>query len=76
MPRFESGVRYYTYAKATVHFPEDKVCCELCPMLETYSRKQCRLTGEYLGDTRTIGFACPLDFIENDNERNERKNEE
>jgi hypothetical protein len=36
--------------------------------METYARKQCRLTGEYLADTRTIGYMCPLKFIENKQE--------
>ncbi len=70
MPKFESGVRYYTHARVTVHFPEDRVCCELCPLLETYSRKQCRATGEYLADTRTIGFICPLEFEEENKKEN------
>ena len=64
MKGFESGVKYYTYATAVITFPENKVCCEYCPLLETYSRKQCRRTGEYLVDTRTIGYECPLQFME------------
>lgn len=55
---------WYTEAQATIYFPEDYVQCSKCPCLETYSRNQCRLTGEYLVDTRTIGYQCPLKFIE------------
>ena len=55
---------WYTETQATIYFPENKVCCDFCPILETYARKQCRLTGEYLADTRTIGYMCPLKFIE------------
>ena len=75
---------WYTEAQAKIFFPENKVCCEfcpimetyarkqcrLCPVLETYSRNQCRLTGEYLADTRTIGYMCPLKFIEKQEETN------
>ena len=66
--RFENGVSWYTEAQASIYFPEGKVCCDLCPLLETYARKQCRKTGEYLADTRTIGYMCPLKFIENKQE--------
>ena len=59
-----NGCLWYTEAQAKIFFPENKVCCEFCPIMETYARKQCRLTGEYLADTRTIGYMCPLKFIE------------
>ena len=62
MSRFESGVKYYTKANVEVFFPENRVACMYCPMLETYARNQCRRTGEYLVDTRTIGYECPLRF--------------
>lgn len=67
MSRFQSGVKYYTPATVEVFFPENKVCCDYCPLLETYARKQCRRTGEYLVDTRTIGYDCPLIFKEDEN---------
>lgn len=58
-----SGVPWYTEATVNVYFPTDHVCCDACPLLETYARKQCRRTGEYLFDTRaTVGFDCPLVF--------------
>lgn len=62
MSRFASGVKYYTTAKVEIHFPENCVCCGFCPLLETYARKQCRRTGEYIADERTIGYDCPLQF--------------
>ena len=71
--KFENGVSWYTEAQATIYFPEDYVQCSKCPCLETYARNQCRLTGEYLVDTRTIGYRCPLKFIENKQE--ESKND-
>lgn len=60
----KNAVLRYTRATIDINFPEDHVCCDLCPLLETYARKQCRRTGEYLLDTRTIGFECPLKFEE------------
>ena len=57
-----SGVSYYTKANVDVYFPENRIACMYCPMLETYARNQCRRTGEYLVDTRTIGYNCPLEF--------------
>lgn len=54
---------WYTEAAVSIFFPEGHVCCDLCPLMETYSRKQCRRTGEYLLDTRaTVGYECPLNF--------------
>jgi hypothetical protein len=65
---------WYTEAQISIYFPEGKVCCDLCPLMETYSRKQCRKTGEYLADTRTIGYMCPLKFIEKQEETNNESN--
>jgi hypothetical protein len=56
----KSGCTKYTRATVDMYFPEGNVCCELCPILETYARKQCRRTGEYLIDTRGRGMYCPL----------------
>lgn len=54
---------WYEKATVSIYFPEGHVCCDLCPCMETYARKQCRLTGEYLLDTRaTVGYECPLEF--------------
>lgn len=60
----KNGVLWYQAATARIFFPEDRVCCDLCPLMETYARKQCRRTGEYLSqDTRvTVGYECPLEF--------------
>lgn len=51
-----------TYTKRTVEitFSGETVCCARCALLETYSRKQCRRTGEYILDDRTVGGWCPL----------------
>jgi len=60
----KNGVTHYIKASVDIFFPDGHVCCELCPILETYARKQCRRTGEYLLDTRGIGYECPLQFEE------------
>ena len=62
MSVFHNGVSYYTKATVDVYFPENRIACQYCPMLETYARNQCRRTGEYLVDTRTIGYNCPMRF--------------
>lgn len=62
----EGGVRWYTKTTVEIFFPEGKVCCALCPLLETYSRNQCRRTGEYLPDTKGMGLYCPLTMEEED----------
>lgn len=64
-----SGIDVYDVMSLDVFFPAGHVCCDLCPILETYARKQCRMTGEYLIDTRCVGLRCPL--IEN-NEKKEQ----
>ena len=62
---------WYTEAQVTIYFPEGNVCCDLCPLLETYARKQCRKTGEYLVDTRITGYECPLKFKNMEETKNE-----
>jgi hypothetical protein len=66
-----SKVTFYTTGKAevTVHFPEDKVCCQYCPLYlryeENFKRYSCRLTGEWIIDPfHEIGTGCPLTFDE------------
>lgn len=55
-----NGNMEYSLAIAKISFWDGDIRCELCPCMEVYQRKQCRLTGEYLIDTRTRGYACPL----------------
>ena len=57
------------YIKATVdiYFTGETASCSLCPLLETYSRKMCRRSGEYIADTRGRGYWCPLKFEEEKN---------
>ena len=59
----ESAVLTYQKATVDIYFEPDHVACAYCPLLETYSRNQCRRTGEYIIDTRfTVGRYCPLKF--------------
>lgn len=62
------GVTSYTKATVDLFFPDDRVCCEFCPLLETYARKQCRRTAEYIVDTRYKGYWCPLHIEDNTEE--------
>lgn len=58
-----NGCLNYQMASVDIAFSvdsPDKVCCSLCPLMETYARKQCRRTGEYIVDDRNRGFWCPL----------------
>lgn len=57
-----AGVIKYTKATVEIYFPDGHVCCDLCPLMETYARKQCRRTGEYLLDSKTVGAWCPLKY--------------
>lgn len=60
-----SGVTDYVKAEVEIYFEKDHVACAYCPLLETYSRNQCRKTGEYIIDTRyTVGRWCPLKMKE------------
>lgn len=54
----------YIKTQVTIWFPEGHLCCDLCPLLETYARKQCRRTGEYILDSRVVGYDCPLKIRE------------
>lgn len=57
------GVLEYVKAELNIYFEPGHVACAYCPLLETYSRNQCRRTGEYIIDTRyTVGRCCPLNF--------------
>lgn len=55
-------VLHYIAATVDIHFEANHIACKYCPLLETYSRDQCRRTGEYILNTHTIGYECPLYF--------------
>ena len=56
----KSSCTKYTRTSVEIIFPEGRVCCQLCPLLQTYSRNQCMKTGELIPDTKGIGGWCPL----------------
>ena len=58
------GCLEYSVATVNISFEKGRETCQFCPLLETYSRNQCRRTGEYIVDTRGRGRWCPLDFKE------------
>lgn len=59
----------YIAASVIIYFPESEgVQCKLCPCLETYARKQCRLTAEYLADGYLVGGLCPLILLNKEEE--------
>ena len=70
MRKKEEPGAWFAEASATIRFPRGDVRCLLCPCLETYSRHQCRLTGEYLTTTHEVGHECPLKFTENQEDKN------
>lgn len=55
------GCLEYVEAQVNIFFEKEHLACAYCPLLETYSRNQCRRTGEYITDIRyTVGHFCPL----------------
>jgi hypothetical protein len=73
MKVFKNGVSYYTTSTVEISFPEDDVCCYRCPLMgfdyNRADREYCKKTGEFLPAARhTIGFNCPLNFVNKENE--------
>ena len=56
----KSSCTTYITRMVDINFTGDSICCARCPLLETYARKQCRRTGEYILDDRVVGGWCPL----------------
>ena len=61
----DSGCTSYSERWVNIFFTNDEVACKFCPLLETYSRKQCRRTGEYITNDNVTGYWCPLLKAEN-----------
>ena len=55
-----NGTTEYVRTTVEIFFEPEHVGCAWCPILETYARKQCRRTGEYILDDRVTGRYCPL----------------
>lgn len=56
----KKAIPEYFGATVRVFFEADHIACAFCPLLETYSRKQCRMTGCYIVDDRVIDCRCPF----------------
>lgn len=63
MPK-QNEVLEYIRSYTDIYFERGHVACAYCPLLETYSRNQCRRTGEYIVNVHGTGFYCPLIFDE------------
>ena len=61
------GIDGITEAEATIYFAKGEECCRFCPLLQTYSRNQCMLTGELIVEPKARGYHCPLKFKEDSN---------
>lgn len=57
------GCTEFVRTTVDIFFHPDHVDCAHCPLLETYARKQCRRTGVYIIDDRTVGAWCPLEIV-------------
>lgn len=71
MPRFDTGVRYYTlgHVEMDVPFPEDAVCCRYCPFLRADAggvRHKCVLTGRVVYGLDWRPEECPIIIKEED----------
>lgn len=51
------------HVSVDINFPDGVARCATCPIFETYSRKQCRRTGEYITEDKTHGWWCPLETV-------------
>ena len=55
-----TGCTSYAERWVNLFFTNEEVCCKYCQLLETYSRPQCRRTGEMIVNTNAVGYWCPL----------------
>lgn len=64
MAKVQNAVLEYVSTSLKIFFEPNHVACAYCPLLETYARKQCRMSGEYIVDDRVVGMWCPLEIEE------------
>lgn len=62
--------------RVSLFFPAGEITCDLCPLLETYSRRQCRRTGELLPNWMVRGDYCPLELPDDMEFMEEMQNDE
>ena len=60
MAKAEGSCTSYEERWVNIFFTDGEICCKYCPLLEKYSRDQCRKTGEYITNTNVTGYWCPL----------------
>ena len=56
----KKAVPEYFQADLKIYFQAEHIACQYCPALETYARKQCRMTGCYIVDDSVVHFRCPF----------------
>lgn len=63
-------VLHYVSGTVMIHFPENEVRCQWCPLLNTERvgstyRCFCKRTGEFIpAPMDMIGYNCPIEFME------------
>lgn len=67
----KDGVSTYIRTQIDIFFEPGHFGCAWCPLLETYSRNKCRMTAEYIVDTRVTGAWCPLEIKKEENDNRE-----
>ena len=50
----------YFYADVHICFDPEYIDCKHCPLLITYSRQTCGLTGELITNDKCVGNWCPF----------------
>lgn len=48
--------------RVSIYFPAGHIECDICPLLQTYSRRQCMRTGELIPAWQKRGYYCPLEI--------------
>ena len=48
--------------RVSIFFPAGHVECDICPLLQTYSRRQCMRIGELIPAWQKRGHYCPLEI--------------
>lgn len=44
--------------RVSIFFPAGHIECDICPLLQTYSRRQCMRTGELIPAWQKRGYCC------------------
>nr|DAG01740.1 MAG TPA: hypothetical protein [Siphoviridae sp. ctSMg55] len=60
----KNGLYIPVETRVSVFFEKEHINCACCPFFETYSREQCRLSGEYIINKHGRGYYCRLELPE------------